>query len=307
MDTLTSMRVFTQVVEMGSFTLAAQRFAISRPMVSKHVEHLEAHLGTRLLHRTTRSLVLTESGRDYYNRCVLVLGEIDEAEAIAGKLAREPRGLLRVSMPISFSVRHMGPVLALYAERYPHVQIELRMSDQLTNLVEEGVDIAIRIGPAQEGYQNGIALGIDRLTVCGAPAYFARRGLPRSPQDLAQHNCLLYSHAADGGEWRFQRDNKTETVRVCGTVGADNGDILAELAVQGVGLVRMPTFIVGHAISTGQLQPILQMYDDQVVWISALPASRKFISSKVRFFIDVLQETKHLWLEAGRQGGSPAT
>ena len=296
MDTLNSMRVFALVVEVGSFTQAAERFSISRPMVSKHVEHLETHLGTRLLHRTTRSLVLTEAGRDYYNRCVAILGEIDEAEAHAGKLAREPRGLLRVSMPISFSVRHMGPVLARYAQRYPHVQIDLRLSDQRANLVDEGLDLAIRIGPAQEGFESGIALGTDRLLVCGAPAYFQRHGLPRQPAELAQHNCLLYSRAADGGEWRFQQEGKAESVRVAGTIGADNGDILADLAVQGVGLVRMPSFIVGRAIRDGQLQPILQGYDDQLVWISALPASRKFISSKVRSFIDVLQETKPLWL-----------
>lgn len=296
MDTLLSMRIFAQVVEMGSFTQAAERFSLSRPMVSKHVDHLEAHLGTRLLHRTTRSLVLTEAGREYFNRCTAILGEIDEAESRAAKLSREPRGLLRVTMPISFSIRHMAPVLALYAGRCPHVQVELLLGDQRVNLVEEGLDLAIRIGPAQEGYESGIALGQDRLAVCGAPAYFERHGMPERPADLARHNCLLYTHAADGGEWRFHRGAQSELVRVGGTLCANNGDILTELAVQGRGLVRMPNFIVGQAIRAGQLQPILQGYDDELIWISALPASRKFISSKVRLFIDVLQETKHDWL-----------
>lgn len=296
MDTLISMRVFMQVVEVGSFTLAAQRFAISRPMVSKHVEHLESHLGTRLLHRTTRSLVLTEAGREYFERCQAILSEIDEAEAQAGKLAREPRGLLRISMPISFSVRHMGPVLARYAQRYPKVQVELLLSDQRTRLVEEGIDLAIRIGPAQEGFENGIAIGTDRLIVCGAPAYLAGSGEPLLPADLLQHNCLLYNHAADGGEWRFQRNGVAASVRVSGSMCADNGDILTELAVQGLGLVRMPAFIVGQALRQGQLLPLMQDYDEERVWISALPASSKFLSSKVRFFIDVLQQTKQFWL-----------
>lgn len=200
-------------------------------------------------------------------------------------------------MQISFSVRHMAPVLVHYAAQYPKVRVELLLSDQRVNLVDEGLDLAIRIGPAQEGYEAGIALGTDRLVVCGAPAYFARHGIPTQPSDLVHQNCLLYSQAADGSEWHFKRGGKGESVRVDGSLNADNGHLLAELAIQGAGLVRLSTFIVGRAIRAGQLQAILGDYDEEVIWISALPASHKFIANKVRLFIDALQQTKREWLE----------
>lgn len=297
MDTLLSMRVFALVVETGSFTLAADRCHLSRPMVSKHVDHLESHLGTRLLHRTTRRLSLTESGKDYYDRCASILGEINEAEANAAKLNQSPRGTLRLTMPISFSVRHMGKVLADYSERNPEVRVELTLSDQRSNMVDEGLDLAIRIAPPIDSVERWIELATDRLIVCGSLGYFQKHGEPSHPTELPNHNCLLYVHSTAGHDWKFADSDGEFQVRVSGSSTANNGDILTEMAINGAGLVRMPLFIVGDAIQSGKLQPIFEQYETEVIGIYAVPASKKYLSTKVRSFIDFLKETKTDWMK----------
>lgn len=296
MDTLLSMRVFALVVETGSFTLAADRCHLSRPMVSKHVDHLESHLGTRLLHRTTRRLSLTESGKDYYDRCTSILSEIDEAEGNAAKLNQSPRGTLRLTMPISFSVRHMGKVLAEFSERNPEVRVELTLSDQRSNMIHEGLDLAIRIAPPIDSSERWIELATDRLIVCGSPRYFQEHGKPSHPTELAEHNCLLYTHSTAGHDWKFANSEQEFQVRVSGSCTANNGDILTEMVSSGAGLVRMPLFIVGDAIRSGKLQPIFEQYETEIIGIYAVPASKKYVSTKVRSFIEFLKETKSDWM-----------
>lgn len=296
MDTLISMRVFAHVVEAGSFTAAAERFHISRPMVSKHVDHLEEHLGVRLLHRTTRRLTLTESGREYFERCSSILSDLDEAEASAANQNQTPRGTLRITMPISFSVHHMGRLISSYAEKYPEVRIELFLSDQRSNLIDEGLDLAIRIGPPQDVNVRSFELAIDRLVVCGAPKYFEIHGIPRHPSELANHTCLLYSHSTAGNEWLFTGINGVHNVRVAGRISANNGDLLTEIVKNGSGLIRMPLFIIGDALKSGELIPVLTDYESEPIGIYAIPSSKKLLTTKVRSFIEFIIANKHLWM-----------
>lgn len=296
MDTLVSMRIFVTVVEAGSFTLAADRFHISRPMVSKHVAHLEEHLGTRLLNRTTRRLVLTESGKDYYARCLSILNDINEAENSAANLTYSPQGMLRVSMPVSFSVRHMGATLAAYIKKFPNIHIDVSLSDHRTNLVDEGLDLAIRIGPTQEPGLVSCLLANDEIVICGAPAYLARQGEPHHPIDLQNYNCLLYTHSVAGNEWQLRGADGVHTIKVSGDISANNGDLLNEIVLNGQGLIRMPLFIVGDDIKTGRLVRVLSDYTFDPISIYAVYPTKKHLSAKIRTFIEFLGERKDLWL-----------
>lgn len=290
MDTLTSMKVFATVVELGGFTAAADRLGISRAMTSKHVQHLEDHLGTRLLHRTTRKLGLTEAGSAYHERCAQILAEIDEAEAGAALGTARPSGVLRVTMPVSFSIRHVGPMIAQYMTRYPEVSVDAYVSDRRVHLVEEGFDVALRVGPSPESSLIARRLASDRLAICASPAYLAARGTPRHPRELAAHDCVLYSYAAVGSEWTLSGADGVHTVKVGGTVRANNGDLLNQIVLNGHGLMCQPRFIVGEDIRAGRLVEVLADYALEPLGIYAMYPSRRHLSAKVRSFVDFLVE-----------------
>lgn len=290
MDTLKSMRVFATVVLTGSFAAAASRLDISRAMASKHVLYLEERLGTRLLQRTTRKLGLTDSGTAYYERCVKILEEIEEAETGAVNLSVRPRGILRLTMPVSFSVRHVGPLITRYLEKYPEVQIDATVSDRRIDLIEEGLDLALRVGPSPEPGLIARRLASDRLVICGAPAYLDRCGRPTRPQDLADHNCVLYSYSAAGNEWKMTGAGGEHTVKVTGNMRANNGDLLNQVVLSGAGLMCQPEFLVGEDIRAGHLEEVLKDYTCETLGIYAVFPSRKHLSAKTRTFVDFLVE-----------------
>lgn len=297
MDTLTGMRVFSAVVDAGSFAAAAERLDISRAMASKYVGQLEEHLGTRLLHRTTRKLGLTETGAAYHERCQHILGEIAEAEAQAAKLTLQPRGTLRLAMPISFSLRHIAPLLAGYLARYPEVGIDATLSDRYGDLIEEGFDLALRIGPPPEGNLIARQIASDRFAICAAPAYLEKHGVPATPEDLADHNCLLYSYSSAGNAWRLRGpDGAERTVKVAGGLRANNGDLLNQLGVDGVGILRQPCFLVGEQLREGKLIEVLKDYRSDPIGIYAVYPSRRHLSAKIRSFVDYL--ANHLKMTA---------
>jgi len=289
MDKLTSMRIFTQVAELGSFTAAAERSHLSKAMVTKHVTQLEAHLGVRLLNRTTRRLSLTEAGRAYVERCGRILADIDETEQAVSHLAVTPRGVLRANAPVSFGLLHLAPALADYLARYPAVTVELTLNDRLVDVVEEGYDLAIRIDRFTDSSLVARRLAPARLVVCAAPAYFQRHGTPRQPADLAAHNCLNYSYWSLRDEWRFERAGQIETVRIRGSLQANNGDVLRAAALRGLGIILQPTFLVGEDIKTGHLQAILEDYRVPELTVAAVYPHRRYLSAKVRTFVDFLQ------------------
>ncbi|MEN3111166.1 LysR family transcriptional regulator [Uliginosibacterium paludis] len=288
MDTLTSMRVFATVVETRSFTAAANRLAISTAMASKHVQHLEAHLGTRLLNRTTRKLSLTDSGLAYFERCSQILADIDESEAEAVSLTARPHGTLRVTMPVSFAVRHMAPMLSRYMQQYPEVHLDLFLSDRRTDLIDNGLDLALRIGPSPEPSLIARRLATDSMMMCASPAYLAQHGRPRTPAELAGHNCLLYSYASIGNEWRLQGPDGEQVVKVGGTLRINNGDLLNQMAIAGHGIMCQPEFLVRAEVESGQLEEILPDYRMAPIGIYAVYSSRKHLSAKIRSFVDCL-------------------
>jgi len=290
MDILASMKAFIAVVDAGSFAAAAERMDMSRAMVSKYVASLEDHLGTRLLNRTTRRLSLTESGTAFYERSVQILADLGEAEQVAGAMAAVPRGVLKIAMPLSFGQHRLGPLIAEYVQIYPQVKLDIALSDRKVDLVDEGFDLAIRIGMTLEPGLIARKLGDERIIICGAPSYLERHGVPRTPKELASHACLGYTLGQGGDEWRLEGPEGPVSVRCSGPIRADNGDILRLAAVSGAGLVFQPRFIVGDDLRAGRLQQVLEDYQSGEMGIYAVYSSRKHLSAKVRSFVDFLAE-----------------
>ncbi len=286
MDIVAGMKIFTAVVDNSSFAAAAERLDISRAMTSKTVAALEEHLGTRLLNRTTRRLSLTEEGMAFYERSVQILVDIWEAEQVAGRTATEPRGTLKVTVPLAYGLHRLGPVIAAYVKRYPQVTLNLSLSDRKVDLVEEGYDVAIRIGRLPESGLIARKLGTVHSVIVGAPDYFGRYGRPKLPADLTNHVCLGYSLTNMGDEWRLQGPDGIVSIRSTGSIKADNGDILRLAAVAGSGLIFQPWFIVEEDLRAGRLERVLEKYTSEELGIYAVYASRRYLSAKVRTFID---------------------
>jgi DNA-binding transcriptional LysR family regulator len=291
MDRFQALRVFTQVVESGSFSGAAARLGLSATATSRHVADLETHLQIRLLNRTTRRVSLTESGRGFYERCVQVLADLNEAEQEAARGAIVPRGTIKLTTSVNFGVRNVAPAIAAFVAAHPEVRFDVSLSDRVVDLVEEGFDLAIRIGAAGSESLVARKLGETRLVPCAAPAYLAARGAPRTPEDLQQHNCFTYEYGSPRDLWRFRdAEGRERNVRVKGSLHSNNGDLLAEAAARGAGIVFEPAFIVGPELRAGRLVPLLQEFATEPVPIFAVYPSRKHLSAKVRRFVDFLVE-----------------
>ncbi|HEY5898687.1 MAG TPA: LysR family transcriptional regulator [Burkholderiales bacterium] len=291
MDRLSAYQVFAQVVESGSFAKAAERLALSTSAASRHVAELEAHLQTRLLNRTTRRVSLTESGRAFYERVVQLLSDLEEAEQEASSAAVVPRGTIRLTTSVNFGVRHVAPAIAEFLALHAEVRFDVSLSDRVVDLVEEGFDLAVRIGAP--GADNLVArkLGETRLVVCASKDYLKKHGVPKTPQELSQHNCLTYEYVSPRNVWSFRdRSGAEQSVRIAGTVHSNNGDLLAEVAARGGGIVFEPAFIVGPEVRAGRLVPLLQDYEPRRSPIYALYPSRKHLSAKVRRFVEFLVE-----------------
>lgn len=291
MDRFQALTAFAKVVESGSFVAAAGRLGISVSAVSRHVAELEAHLDVRLLNRTTRRLALTESGGAFYERCVQLLADLDEAEQSASATAVTPRGTLRLSAPVTFGERHVAPAIAAFVERYPDMRFDVELSDRAVDLIEEGFDAAVRIGAI--GSQNLVGRGVGATTMvcCAAPEYLRRRGEPKRPDDLAAHECLTYEYASQRRTWLFrERDGSARQVKVSGAVHANSGRFLAALAVEGHGIACEPDFIVGPELRTGRLVAILRAFQPGPSTIQLVYPSRRHLSAKVRTFADFLRE-----------------
>jgi DNA-binding transcriptional LysR family regulator len=287
MDRFLAITAFVKVVETGSFARAAQRLDTSVSSVSRHVSELEAHLDARLLNRTTRRLSLTESGRAFHERCVQLLADLDEAEISAGAATILPRGTLRLTASITFGSRHLAPAIADFITRFPAMRCDVELSDRAVDLVDEGFDVAVRIGPI--GSQNLVSrkIGETHLVCCASPSYLARRGEPATPEDLAAHACLTYEFMSQRSVWPFRdREGRARDVRIAGPVHANNGRFLEALAVAGLGIVCEPDFIVGPDVQAGRLTPILGDFAPPPSSIYIAYPSRRHLSAKVRAFTD---------------------
>ena len=289
-DVLTGMRVFSAVVEAGGFARAAERLGFSPAMATRYVAQLEAHLGVRLLNRTTRRLSLTQAGNDFYQRAVQVLTLVEQAERAAAQEAAEPRGVLRINTSVTFGHRHLGDAVRAYLERYPKMKVDLTLNDRMVDLVEEGFDLAVRIARKIDPGLVARPLARVRTVACAAPAYLKKHGAPKSPADLIRHNCLTYAYTGVPNEWRFRRNGREERVVVTGSLQANNGDILCDVAARGLGVILQPTFLVFEALRKGALVPILKNWQTEQFEVYAVYPNREFLSPKVRSFIDCLVE-----------------
>jgi DNA-binding transcriptional LysR family regulator len=289
-DVVAAMRVFSAVVESDSFARAADKLDLSRGMATRYVAQLEAHLGVRLLNRTTRRLSLTEAGSDYYQRSAQILAQIEEAEGAAAQRTAAPRGVLRVTTPAIFGARHLDRAIATYVRRHPGVEVDVAINERTVDLVEEGFDLAVRV--AREVAPGLIArrLAPVRIAYCAAPSYLKRFGTPREPDDLARHNCLCFSHPAYRDEWRFARAGEERAVPVAGNLRSNNGDVLMNAALDGLGVICEPTFLVYEALRRKQLVQVLPTWSAAEFSLFAVYPNRKFLLPKVRSFIDFLVE-----------------
>jgi DNA-binding transcriptional LysR family regulator len=295
MDRFQALTAFARVVETGSFARAAERLGVSVSAVSRQVSELEAHLGVRLLNRTTRRLSLTESGQSFYDRCVQLLADLEEAEVAVTSASVVPRGTLRLTSSATFGARHLAPAIAAFVARYPQVRFDVELSERVVDIVEEGFDVAVRIGTA--GSQNLVArrIGASRILCCASPSYLERHGEPHVPEDLAKHACLSYEYLPNRNVWSFRDPAGGDlSVRIDGPVHGNNGRFLVALAAEGAGISHEPDFIVGPDVRAGRLKPILTKFEPPPLPIYVVYPSRRHLSAKVRAFSDFLFERFNL-------------
>ena len=259
MDKLRSMEVFVAAVDTGSFTAAAERFGISAVMVGKHVRELEQKLGAALLARTTRRQSLTEIGRQYAEQCRAILAQISAAESLAETMRLAPRGVLKVSAAVSFGMEWLSPMIPEFLEMYPEVSLDLNLNDRMIDMVEEGFDVAVRIGKLEDSSLVARPLRPYGLAICGSPAYLARRGVPQVPADLAQHECLEFSGWVPQARWRLKGEKDARNVPLS-RLRANNSYALKQAALKGFGLIMQAETALAQDIAAGRLVRVLDDY-----------------------------------------------
>ncbi|MDC0609414.1 LysR substrate-binding domain-containing protein [Vibrio sp.] len=289
MDKLDTMRAFTVVVQENSFSKAADKLEISPQLVSKYVSSLEESLETRLLNRTTRKISVTEAGRAYYERCMQVLIDIEEMENSLANLHQNISGRLSVSAPMSFGIKHLPNLLAAFKEKYPDVTVDINLTDKKIDLVEEGVDVALRIGKLTSSSLIAKKITDIHICVCASPDYLQKFGEPKVPSELEQHRYLKYSYA-DSSVFLSGLANRKDTLNLKSHLTSNNGDILVAAAIAGEGIAIQPTFIAGEALANGKLKRILTDYEPEPLGLYAVYVNRKFLAGKVRSFIDFVND-----------------
>lgn len=288
MDRFLALRSFAEVVDAGSFVAAADRLRLSKAAVSRHVAELEARLGVRLLHRTTRKLSLTEEGEVFHARARELLGAMEEAEAEITSRSREAVGLVRVSVPVSFGIRHLADTWGAFRRKHPKVTLDINLSDRVADIADEGFDIAVRIARLPDSSLVTRQLATTRAVLCASPQYLRRAGRPRHPADLTEHSVVAYSYWSDRDEWEFTGPEGAVTVRTQPCIRTNNGDVCRAAALQHQGLILQPTFIVGDDLAQGTLVEVLPEWRSVTLGIHAVYQSRKHMTPKVRLLIDFL-------------------
>ena len=281
MDVVGQMQLFVKVVELGGFTAAARDLGLPKSSVSRQVARLEDRLGVRLLERTTRALRTTEIGQTYFERAQRIVGDIEEAEASVSRAQSAPVGTLRMSAPYSFGTLYMGALVAAFHRRHPRVQVDLSLADRKVDLVDEGYDLAVRVGTLSDSSMIARRLGVVPRVICGSPAYLEKHGVPQTVEDLRDHVCLQYAY--HGAQWRLGPD---QVVPIQSPLISNNGDVLRDAAVAGLGLVLSPRFIVGADLRAGRLVPVLEgeITEEDGIW--AIYPHGRHLTTKVRSFVD---------------------
>jgi len=286
MDKFRAMSTFVDIVETGSLTAAAEHAGTSLTSVVRSLSKLEAQLGIRLLNRTTRRMALTDEGRDYFIRCRHILAELEEAEAALSARQREPTGTLRLTAPVMFGRLHVAPVVAAFLASHPSMRIELLLLDRVVDLLEEGMDAAIRIGPLADSSLVAATLGRTRRVVCASPDYLAHAGRPHRPADLAGHRCIRFHGLPPSAEWEFSDAGKTARVAIDGVVATNQVDAAIAACVQGLGCGMFLGYQVGDALTEGRLERVLAGFECPPVPVSLLYPGTRLLPPRVRAFLD---------------------
>lgn len=289
MDKLTSMLVFVRVAKIGSFAGGASDLGISRAMVTKHIMQLEQSLGTRLFNRTTRSLSLTEVGASYLERCQQVLTDIDEMESEVTHLQTNARGVLKVSTPPGIGKTHIAAAIAEFLKLHMEIKADLILQSHIADVVDEGIDLAIYLGDIADTSLVARKVASSPLVVCGSPEYLKRQGTPKVPIDLQGHSCLVNWALDTKDQWQFNGAEGSQVVKVSGRMQSNVADVLRIAAISDLGLVMLPEYIVGRDIQKGRLQVVLENYTRLPLSVHAVYPHRKYLSAKVRLFLEFLQ------------------
>jgi DNA-binding transcriptional LysR family regulator len=289
MNPFEDMRLFCQVMESGSFTAAAEQLGLSKQFVSRRLMQLEDRLGVRLLNRSTRRLDVTPLGQSYYESALRLLSDVEQVEqGIAGQNS-EPRGTIRLSAPLSFAMAHLGCLLPLFLQRHPQVSVEVDLSDRPVDLIGEGYDLVLRIGTLEDSTLIARRIASVQRVYCASPDYLALRGTPLKPEDLAHHDCLPYGHGRHV-QWRFQTKGKLQSVNVSGRMRVNNGELLRDTAIAGLGVTYLPTFIVADALKDGRLVTLLEDFAPEALTLSAVYPQHRQSSRPVQALVAFLRE-----------------
>jgi len=297
-DKLVAIRNVVKITESTSLSAAARTLGMSLPVVSRGLAELERGLGVRLFTRTTRSLALTDEGETYRQHCLRILADIDEAESALDQIRATPKGRVTVSAPLLFGRLRVAPLLPAFLARYPDVSVALLLNDRVVNLIDEGIDVAVRIAPLADSTLIARRLGQVRRVVCASPAYLKHYGTPHKPADLRAHNCLL-NVGSNAGDWRFRAGAKEARLRVSGNFVSNSSDALIEVACQGVGLVRVLSYQVEAMLAAKQLVEVLGKFAVTATPINAVMSPGRMTLPKVRGLVDYLAQS----LDAKRKTG----
>ncbi|MGI9407499.1 MAG: LysR family transcriptional regulator [Hyphomicrobiaceae bacterium] len=290
MDELTGMRVFVKVVETGGLSVAARALGLAPPSVTRRINELEDTLGVRLLNRTTRKLSLTEAGEIYYERTRDIVQTVEEANLAVTEKRAAPSGTLFVTVPAGISRLHVAPAVAAFRAQYPKVRVVLRITDRVVDLIDESLDIAIRVGRLEDSSLIARKLGVARRMVCASPAYLKRAGRPKHPEELSNHDCLTFRSHPGSNVWRFRKGKKTFDVQATGPFYTDDGETLASAACAGLGLILVPEWLAGPEVNAGKLVEVLTDYtaDPADTPLHAVYAPGPYTAPKIRAFVDFL-------------------
>jgi len=292
MTILPYFETFSAVVENGSFTAAADALGISKPVVSKQISQLEQHLGVQLLQRTTRSLRLTDAGEVFTRYSHKIMAEAREAEQAVLPLQHEPQGRLRISAPESLAMSLLPEMLMDFQQKFPKIELDIRISGRLVDLVEEGIDVAIRVGKLDDSSMMARRLMPCSFHACASPEYLKKHGKPKHPSELKEHNCLIYSQAPHPDNWLFKDEQgKNFSIKVNGNLRSDTGNILMNAALQDKGIFIAPTYMVAKTLEEGRLETILDQYTLTTTGLYAVYPYSKLVSTKVRAFVDFMVES----------------
>jgi DNA-binding transcriptional LysR family regulator len=289
-DQLRAIRAFVEVVQAGGFSAAARAENTSQATVSKRVAALEEHLGVNLMRRSSREQSLTQAGAEYYEKCLAILAELEEAEATARSQIAVPRGLLRVTGAFPLARLLIAPVLPKFLMRYPEIRVDLALTDKHVDLIAEGIDLAVRAQRLPDSNLIARKLFDNPMFLVASPSYFEERGTPQKPKDLAHHNCLIYSRLDSVNIWHFTRRGRDYSVTVTGNLQCDNGDTLLEAAIAGLGLIVLPYWMIHSHLDSGLLQIVMPDYAPQPLPIHAVYPQRRYLPVKVRTFVEFLAE-----------------